>query len=317
MLVFCSTRKSCMQAAEQLAKDYEKLLSSSRSAGALPWRKPPASAARKFRDPKLASVAKFGVAFHSAGVEFSDRHEIERSFLSQSGGISVICATSTLAVGVNLPAHLVVIAGTTQWTPEHGSLEYSELDVLQMIGRAGRPQFDTFGVAVIMTDSSHSRHYERMLYSQNMLESGLHRNLIQHINSEITLNTITDIDSALAWLRSTFLYVRIGKNVHHYAIEGMAATSSNPEERLEQICVETVERLVGDGMVERRGTAFVSTDLGECMSKVRRVRTPSERWLTMNGAVVHLAHDVARVQWHSSQGQHAHAARGRVGRHRV
>jgi replicative superfamily II helicase len=37
--------------------------------------------------------------------------------------------------GVNLPAHLVVIKGTQQYTK--GSLsEYSELDIMQMIGRA-------------------------------------------------------------------------------------------------------------------------------------------------------------------------------------
>lgn len=35
--------------------------------------------------------------------------------------------------------------------PGIGVKEYSELDILQMIGRAGRPQFDREGTAVIMT----------------------------------------------------------------------------------------------------------------------------------------------------------------------
>jgi len=42
-------------------------------------------------------------------------------------------------VQVNLPAHLVVIKSTQQYT-DTGYSEYSELDILQMIGRAGRPQ---------------------------------------------------------------------------------------------------------------------------------------------------------------------------------
>lgn len=47
--------------------------------------------------------------------------------------------TRTLAMGVNLPAHLVVIKSTMQYVV--GSCEeYSEADILQMIGRAGRPQ---------------------------------------------------------------------------------------------------------------------------------------------------------------------------------
>ena len=51
----------------------------------------------------------------------------------------VLVPTSTLALGVNLPAHLVVVKGTHQL--EGGkNREYDESQVLQMIGRAGRPQ---------------------------------------------------------------------------------------------------------------------------------------------------------------------------------
>lgn len=52
---------------------------------------------------------------------------------------SDLVTTSTLAMGVNLPAHLVVIKSTMHYV---GGMfeEYSETDILQMIGRAGRPQ---------------------------------------------------------------------------------------------------------------------------------------------------------------------------------
>jgi ATP-dependent DNA helicase HFM1/MER3 len=56
-----------------------------------------------------------------------------------------------LAIGVNLPCHLVIIKGTFSYQLGVGMNEMSELDVLQMLGRAGRPQFDTSAVAVIMT----------------------------------------------------------------------------------------------------------------------------------------------------------------------
>ena len=69
--------------------------------------------------------------------------------------VQVLCTTSTLAMGVNLPAHLVVLKGTRRWTNDSGETagyqEYDRSTCLQMIGRAGRPQFDTEGVAVIMT----------------------------------------------------------------------------------------------------------------------------------------------------------------------
>ena len=63
--------------------------------------------------------------------------------------LCLVC-TSTLAMGVNLPAHLVVVKGTMQYA-NSGFTEYSESQILQMIGRAGRPQFDTSATAVIMT----------------------------------------------------------------------------------------------------------------------------------------------------------------------
>jgi len=53
--------------------------------------------------------------------------------------VMVTVATSTLAMGVNLPAHLVVVKSTEHYVMGVYQ-EYSEAQVLQMIGRAGRPQ---------------------------------------------------------------------------------------------------------------------------------------------------------------------------------
>lgn len=54
-------------------------------------------------------------------------------------------------VGINLPAHLVVIKSTSQYVAGKGIEDLSDLTLLQMAGRAGRPQFDDHGVCVIMT----------------------------------------------------------------------------------------------------------------------------------------------------------------------
>lgn len=89
--------------------------------------------------------------------------------------MQVLCTTSTLAMGVNLPAHLVVLKGTRRWCSEtsaaSGYKEYDRSTCLQMIGRAGRPQFDTEGVAVIMTQkqvmivpSARSGPFDHQLY---------------------------------------------------------------------------------------------------------------------------------------------------------
>lgn len=131
-----------------------------------------------FKDKDLQITAAKGVAFHHAGVDINDRTLVERLFLE--GGISVICCTSTLSVGVNLPAHLVILKNTVTWA-DNGTKEYVDLEVMQMLGRAGRPQFDDSGVAVIMTRRENKEKYERMVSGQEKLESCLHMNLIEHL----------------------------------------------------------------------------------------------------------------------------------------
>lgn len=57
------------------------------------------------------------------------------------------------------------------------------------------------------------------------VESNLHKNLIEHLNAEVVLHTITDLSLAMEWLASTFLYVRARKNPKHYGLPlGLNAT---------------------------------------------------------------------------------------------
>lgn len=62
------------------------------------------------------------------------------------GDVKILLATATLAWGVNLPAFAVIIKGTDIYDPNLSqSKDLSILDVQQMFGRAGRPQYDTQG----------------------------------------------------------------------------------------------------------------------------------------------------------------------------
>lgn len=121
------------------------------------------SLASKVTDKFLQEYVLAAVSCHSAEYDFkgvfqfisvncSDRKVIEEGFLA--GDIVILCTTTTLSQGVNLPAGLVVIKGTmgslderlgTQlYIPGTGFQEYSELTIIQMMGRAGRPNFDTW-----------------------------------------------------------------------------------------------------------------------------------------------------------------------------
>lgn len=92
--------------------------------------------ASQTRLTKLQRVLYRGIAFHHAGLDVDDRRLVETSF--SRGKIRALCATSTLAMGVNLPAHLVIVKGTKAWRGGgNGYQDIEQSSLLQMIGRAG------------------------------------------------------------------------------------------------------------------------------------------------------------------------------------
>lgn len=58
----------------------------------------------------MRHTLQFGIGLHHAGLSESDRSIAETLFVA--GKIQILVATSTLAWGVNTPAHLVIIKGT-------------------------------------------------------------------------------------------------------------------------------------------------------------------------------------------------------------
>ena len=69
-----------------------------------------AEALATVKDTNLKHTLQFGIGLHHAGLPDKDRQLVEALFCEQK--IQVLVATSTLAWGVNTPAHLVIIKGT-------------------------------------------------------------------------------------------------------------------------------------------------------------------------------------------------------------
>jgi replicative superfamily II helicase len=152
-------------------------------------------------------VTKCSVGFHTAELEASDRNIVVELFIAKH--IQAVFSTSTLAAGVNLPSFLVIIKGTSLFAGgADKSREYSAIDLQQMAGRAGRPQFDSEGVCVIMTSDDRSDHFRGAMTAKIPIESKMKAKLVEHLNAEIVLETITDIAQAVEWVCSTFYYTR-------------------------------------------------------------------------------------------------------------
>ena len=80
------------------------------------------------------------------------RQKIDKELPDHLNPLQVLVSTATLAWGVNLPAHTVIIKGTQVYNPAKGGWdELGPLDVMQMFGRAGRPQYDSEGEGIIIT----------------------------------------------------------------------------------------------------------------------------------------------------------------------
>ncbi|XP_045703098.1 probable ATP-dependent DNA helicase HFM1 [Phyllostomus hastatus] len=255
-LVFCATRKGVQQAASVLVKNAKFIMTVEQKQRLQKY-------TYSLRDSKLRDFLIHGVAYHHAGMELSDRKVVEGAFTV--GDLPALFTTSTLAMGVNLPAHLVIIKSTMHYA---GGMfeEYSETDILQMIGRAGRPQFDTTATAVIMTRLSTKEKYIQMLACSDTVESSLHRHLIEHLNAEIVLHTITDVNIALEWIRSTLLYIRALKNPSHYGFAS-GLNKDGIEAKLQELCLKNLNDLSSlDLITMDEGVSFKPTETGRLMA---------------------------------------------------
>jgi len=219
----------------------------------------------------LKEVLQYGFAIHHAGMARVDRELVEDLFAD--GHISVLCCTATLAWGVNLPAHAVIIRGTQIYNPSKGRwAELSPLDVLQMLGRAGRPQYDSEGEGIIMTAHSELQYYLSLMNIQLPVESQMIKALPDHLNAEVVLGTVQTISEAADWLSYSFLYVRMLRNPSLYGIHEPESTLKNDptlkSRRLDlahtAACLLEKSHLV---RYDRKSGALQSTPMGRIASQ--------------------------------------------------
>ena len=111
----------------------------------------------------LARLVRKGVAFHHAGLAQAARSEVEGAFRARR--IRLLASTPTLAAGVNLPARRVVVSSILRYDPSLGyKTRISVLEYKQLCGRAGRPQYDEYGEAIVVSPKSYPKDKVMRLY---------------------------------------------------------------------------------------------------------------------------------------------------------
>ncbi|PWA00513.1 hypothetical protein BB558_003420 [Smittium angustum] len=224
--------------------------------------------AESTKDAVLKDILPYGFAVHHAGMTRADRTLVEELF--SDGHVQVLVSTATLAWGVNLPAHSVIIKGTQVYSPEQGCwIELSPQDILQMLGRAGRPQYDTFGEGTIITTHNEVQYYLSLLNQQLPIESQLAMKLPDNMNAEIALGSIQSRQDAVKWLGYSYLYVRMLRSPVLYgcSVEEVKSDPTLVQRRVDLVhaCCLTLEKA---GMIryEHRTGKIQPTDLGRVAS---------------------------------------------------
>jgi helicase len=190
-LIFADTRKRAFSLATKAAEAVYKRLDNSAKERAVEIS---SQILNKGDDTELTRNLSYliskGVGFHHAGLGPSSREIVEESF--KKGIIKLLTATPTLAAGVNLPARRIILASILRYDAEYGgNIPISVLEYKQLSGRAGRPQYDTFGEAIIVAESESSAedlYDEYILGSPEPLRSQLtnDRAIRVHLLSTVT-----------------------------------------------------------------------------------------------------------------------------------
>lgn len=157
---------------------------------------------------RLALCIKNGVAFHHAGLASKQKEIIEEAF--KKGEVKIICCTPTLAAGVDLPAFRAIIRDVKRYSERKGMDYIPVLEYLQMAGRAGRPRFDEYGEAIIMSSTEGEKEFvhekyilgePEAIYSKLSVEPVLRTYLLSLISAKIvqTEKQIKEFFSKTFW----------------------------------------------------------------------------------------------------------------------
>lgn len=144
---------------------------------------------------RLSHCIRKGIAFHHAGLVEKQKNLIEDEF--RKGTIKIVCSTPTLAAGLSLPAFRVIIKSLKRFSGTRGSDWIPVLEYLQMAGRAGRPEFESYGEAISIAKDEKDKeeiHQTYVLgepeeiYSKLAVEPVLRTYLLSLISSGIISN---------------------------------------------------------------------------------------------------------------------------------
>jgi len=255
-LVFVSTRRSAESLAEKLGKIVKRHLSKNEE-----------SELEKLADEienvlevptqqckRIAKCIRYGSAFHHAGLLHKQRVLIEENF--KNGLIKVIVATPSLAYGVNLPAFRVIMRDLKRYYPGIGAVFVPVLDVQQMLGRAGRPQYDAYGEGIILAKSEEE--------AEEIIDHYFYGEL-EEITSKLAVEPILRMHT-LALIASEFC--KSEKSLLDFFSRTFYAFQYGEISAIKEKILDILENLRKWKFVERKNDKLAATRIGRRVSEL-------------------------------------------------
>lgn len=266
ILIFYSTKRNAESSADRISQVVEDALKSEEKMKLAELSSDVLHALSKptVQCEKLAKVVAKGVAFHHSGLVNAQRHLVENSF--KSGALKVICATPTLSLGINIPAHTVLVRDTSRYSDAAGAEKLSVNEVTQLFGRAGRPKYDTEGRALLIARAK----AEIMdLYNRYINVE------LEPISSKLGVLPILRTH-VLAFIATRMLKTETG--MLGFLNETLYGYQFANRRELEEILRDVLKELESWEFIARQGSVYSPTRIGERVSKLY-IDPLSARWL--------------------------------------
>ena len=194
----------------------------------------------------LGDMVRCGVAYHNSWLHPEQRRAIEESFRERI--LKVICCTPTLAMGVSLPAKMVLIRNYKFFTMGRGNEPMPVCWVKQVFGRAGRPEHDEYGIGLIVAKNEDEREEIEDFYINGELERIESQFSAEAMTEQILATIVAGAhrrDKILEFLDSTF-----------YAYQNRAE-------------MELVKARMDEILVELSDEGFITITKGKAKEEVR------------------------------------------------
>lgn len=213
---------------------------------------------------KLASYLDDGIAFHHSGLVNEQRRAVENAF--REGLIKIICSTTTLGLGINMPAQTVVVRDTSRYGEASGAERLSTNEVTQLFGRAGRPKYDKTGRALLIAKSRG----EIMDLYEKYIDAPL-----EPINSSLGMISVLR-SHVLAFIATRFL--RTEEGITNFFVETFYGHQYSNIVEIKRNIAQILRELQTWEFVERRGDYYNATKLGERVSELY-IDPLSAKWI--------------------------------------